>query len=62
MSRILFFVLLALAGSETSRNAISQGLIALMEHPDQLALFRGDSGVRRSAISDGPRVGQARRT
>ena len=48
----VFFVVLALAGSETSRNAISQGLIALMEHPDQLALFRGDSGVRRSATEE----------
>jgi cytochrome P450 len=48
----VFFVVLTLAGSETSRNAISQGLIALMEQPEQLALFRGDTGVRRSATEE----------
>lgn len=48
----VFFVVLALAGSETSRNAISQGLIALLEHPEQLALFRGDPGARRTATEE----------
>ena len=36
----LFFVLLTIAGSETTRNAISQGLVALLEHPGQLARLR----------------------
>ena len=37
-----FFTLLFSAGSETTRNAIAGGLLALMDHPDQLAAFRED--------------------
>jgi cytochrome P450 len=48
----VFFVVLTLAGSETSRNAISQGLLALLDHPDQLADFRSDLRVRRSAADE----------
>jgi cytochrome P450 len=36
----MFFVILAVAGSETTRNALSQGLLALLDHPDQLAELR----------------------
>ncbi len=36
----LFFVLLVVAGSETTRNAVSQGLLALLDHPDQLERLR----------------------
>jgi cytochrome P450 len=35
-----FFLLLIVAGSETTRNAVSQGLVALLEHPDQLERLR----------------------
>ena len=35
----LFFFVLTAAGSETTRNAISAGLIALLENPDQLDLL-----------------------
>ncbi|MEL7210066.1 MAG: cytochrome P450, partial [Actinomycetota bacterium] len=38
----LFVLLLAVAGNETTRNAISHGLLALMENPDQMALLRED--------------------
>jgi cholest-4-en-3-one 26-monooxygenase len=35
LERDLFFALLVVAGNETTRNAISKGLIAFMEHRDQ---------------------------
>ncbi len=39
-----FFILLLTAGNETTRNAISHGLLALTEHPDQRELWRADPG------------------
>ncbi|HWD66051.1 MAG TPA: cytochrome P450 [Solirubrobacteraceae bacterium] len=38
----VYFVLLATAGNETTRHTISHGLLALIEHPDQLERFRAD--------------------
>lgn len=35
----MFFVILGLAGSETTRNALSMGLLGLMDHPDQMELL-----------------------
>ena len=43
----MFFFLLTIAGSETTRNAISGGLIALLDHPDQLAALRCDPNAMR---------------
>jgi cytochrome P450 len=37
-----FFILLVGAGNETTRNAISHGLVALTEFPAQRALWQGD--------------------
>ncbi|HEY1701405.1 MAG TPA: cytochrome P450 [Trebonia sp.] len=37
-----FFILLVVAGNETTRNAISHGLVLLTEHPDQRALLLDD--------------------
>ena len=39
-----FFILLLTAGNETTRNAISHGLLALTEHPDQRAIWQADPG------------------
>ena len=37
-----FFILLAVAGNETTRNAISHGMLQLTEHPDQKAAWFSD--------------------
>ena len=37
-----FFILLVVAGNETTRNAISHGLVQLTDHPDQLAALAAD--------------------
>jgi cholest-4-en-3-one 26-monooxygenase len=47
-----FFLLLTLAGSETTRNAIAHGLIALLEHPDQLETLRNDPEAMRPAVEE----------
>lgn len=40
---------LLVAGSETTANSLSFGLIELLRHPDQLARFRDDPSVRTNA-------------
>jgi cytochrome P450 len=37
-----FFILLVVAGNETTRTAISHGLYALTQHPDQREIWQGD--------------------
>ena len=36
----MFFVILTIAGSETTRNALAQGVLALLDHPGQLEELR----------------------
>jgi cytochrome P450 len=48
----MFFLILSIAGSETTRNAISQGLVALLEHPDQLAALRADRSLLDTATDE----------
>ena len=48
----LFFLLLSVAGNETTRNLISHGLLALIENPDQLARLRADRSLMSSAIDE----------
>jgi cholest-4-en-3-one 26-monooxygenase len=48
----LFFFLLAAAGSETTRNAISNGFLAFVEHPQQLARLRADPGLIDRAVEE----------
>ncbi len=47
-----FFLLLAVAGNETTRNLLSQGMKALFEHPDQLELLRQDPSLVNSAVEE----------
>ncbi len=48
----LFFLLLAVAGNETTRNAISHGMLALIEHPDQRQRLLDDPTLIDSAIEE----------
>ena len=48
----LFFMLLTVAGSETTRNAISHGLLALLENPDQLARLRSEPARMPDAVEE----------
>jgi cholest-4-en-3-one 26-monooxygenase len=41
----VFFLLLAVAGNETTRNAITHGMQAFFDHPDQWAVFRRERPV-----------------
>jgi cytochrome P450 len=47
-----FFSLLFAAGSETTRNAIAGGLLALLDHPEQLAALRADPALLTPAIEE----------
>jgi cytochrome P450 len=48
----MFFSLLFSAGSETTRNAIGGGLIALAERPDQFERLRADPSLLPTAIEE----------
>ncbi len=48
-----FFVLLVVAGNETTRNAISHGMKALCDHPEQRARWAADfEGVAPTAVEE----------
>jgi len=48
----LFFSLLFSAGAETTRNAVAGGLLALADHPDQLAMLREDLSLLPTAVEE----------
>jgi cholest-4-en-3-one 26-monooxygenase len=48
----IFFLLLQNAGSETTRNLITTGAVALLERPDQLARLRDDLSLLPIAIEE----------
>ena len=48
----LFFNLLMGAGSETTRNAIAGGLLALLDVPDQLEALRADRSLLPGAVEE----------
>jgi cytochrome P450 len=48
-----FFILLVVAGNETTRNAIAHGLDAFTQHPDQLARWKADfDGLAPTAVEE----------
>jgi cytochrome P450 len=48
-----FFVVLMIAGQEASRHSISQGVLALMDHPDQVEnLQEGKPGLMDRAVEE----------
>jgi len=49
---LAYCLIIVIAGNETTRNATSGGLLALLEHPDQLARLRRDPGLVDSAVEE----------
>ena len=45
-----FVILLAVAGNETTRNAISHGMLAFLDNPDQWELFK--AGLPQTAVDE----------
>lgn len=47
-----FFVQLVTAGNDTTKTMLSSGLLALLQHPDQLAAVRADASLLPGAIEE----------
>ena len=47
-----FFILLLVAGNETTRNAISQGLLTLQEWPQERARWAADPSLDRTGVEE----------
>jgi cytochrome P450 len=52
-----FFELFVFAGNETTRTGISQGILALMEHPDELERLAADPSLVPTAVEEILRFG-----
>ena len=48
----LWFLILSIAGSETTRNAISIGLKSLIEHPEEMARLRREPELMSTAVDE----------
>ena len=46
------FLLLVIAGNETTRHALNHGALALAERPDELARLRADPGLLTTAVEE----------
>ncbi|HET9602496.1 MAG TPA: cytochrome P450 [Acidimicrobiales bacterium] len=47
-----FFLLLLIAGNETTRHSLSHGLVALLEHPDEMARLRAEPALLTTAVEE----------
>lgn len=50
-----YYFLLVVAGNETTRNAMTGGLLALLDHPGEWAKLRQDAGLLDSAVEEAVR-------
>jgi cytochrome P450 len=48
----VYFVLLATAGNETTRHTITHGLLALLEHPEEMERLRSDPSLGKVAADE----------
>jgi cytochrome P450 len=48
----IFFVQLVTAGNDTTKTMLSSGLLALLQHPDQLAELRADPSLVAGAVEE----------
>jgi len=47
-----YFLLLVIAGNETTRHAISNAMLGLLQQPEQLALLRDDTGLLATGVEE----------
>lgn len=47
-----YLLVLVVAGNETTRNATTGGLLALIEHPDQFKRLKSDPGIIKTAVEE----------
>ncbi|MEI7593437.1 MAG: cytochrome P450 [Actinomycetes bacterium] len=55
----LFFVTLVVAGNETTRNLITHGMLALLDHPDEATLLRSQPEAMTTAVDEMLRWGSS---
>jgi cholest-4-en-3-one 26-monooxygenase len=49
---LVFFGLLVFAGNDTTRNTTANGILALLDHPEQLQLLRDDPALIAQAVEE----------
>lgn len=45
-------LLILIGGDETSRHVMTDGMLALLEHPDQMAILRGDAAAIETGVEE----------